>query len=299
MGWEIVRAAVFTPGWKVVTFGRAPVPEDLVLPAGVVHVTGSVLDAERMTQVLHEHAITHVVHAAGARTSACARDPLGAVESNVFGTEIVFRAACSVGSVERILLLSSAAVYGPARGPLRENAPLAPTTPYAISKAAAELVAFGYAERVGCSVAIARPGFVMGLPRVPGAALGRLNEFVFQALRDRAVEIAFAARFFVHEAEALGRSLFALVASPATGVFHPPGVATDVETFASVLGQVAASFDRHPEIRTRVDESLLVPGSLDFGRFLGEVNDASWPSLEAMILHPGRIAHGIHGKIGN
>jgi GDP-4-dehydro-6-deoxy-D-mannose reductase len=58
----------------------------------------------------------------------------------------------------RLLLVSSGEVYGPGRSvPRRESDPIAPASPYAASKAGAELAALEVWRRTGLPVVIARP----------------------------------------------------------------------------------------------------------------------------------------------
>jgi GDP-4-dehydro-6-deoxy-D-mannose reductase len=58
----------------------------------------------------------------------------------------------------RLLLVSSGEVYGPGgNAPRRESDPIAPTTPYAASKAGAELAALEVWRRTGLAVVVARP----------------------------------------------------------------------------------------------------------------------------------------------
>ena len=66
--------------------------------------------------------------------------------------------ACRQAGVERVLTISSAEVYGKVpneRLPIDESLPLAPASPYAVSKAAAEMISFYEASR-GLEVMCAR-----------------------------------------------------------------------------------------------------------------------------------------------
>ncbi len=83
--------------------------------------------------VYHLAALTHVGRSWDA--------PEETVQVNVVGTLHVLEAARQVPRPPRVLLVSSAEVYGAAGGdPLAETAELRPVTPYAASKAAAELL---------------------------------------------------------------------------------------------------------------------------------------------------------------
>jgi GDP-4-dehydro-6-deoxy-D-mannose reductase len=72
------------------------------------------------------------------------QDPAGTFTVNALGTLNLCTMAADLGPPPRLLLISSSEVYGrvaPERMPVNEDEPLAPTTPYAASKAAAEMVA--------------------------------------------------------------------------------------------------------------------------------------------------------------
>jgi UDP-glucose 4-epimerase len=86
------------------------------------------------------------------------RDPTGVHEVNATGTLNALRAASSAG-VPRFVYVSSSEVYGNAVDslPIDEGRILAPTTPYAASKAAGEMYARAFADAHGLSVTIVRP----------------------------------------------------------------------------------------------------------------------------------------------
>jgi GDP-4-dehydro-6-deoxy-D-mannose reductase len=71
-------------------------------------------------------------------------DPEGTFSVNALGTLRLCEAAARLRPKPRVLLVSSSEVYGqvpPEHMPVSEDEPLAPATPYAASKAAAEMVA--------------------------------------------------------------------------------------------------------------------------------------------------------------
>lgn len=85
-------------------------------------------------------------------------EPALALEVNALGTLAVLEAARTLARPPRVLLVSSAEVYGGGDGtPLDEDAPLVPTTPYAASKIAAEFIGIQAAIGRGLEVVRARP----------------------------------------------------------------------------------------------------------------------------------------------
>lgn len=127
-----------------------------------------------------------VYHLAGqADVAASWRDPAGTFRANGEGTVAVLAAAAAAG-VGRVLVVSSAEVYGivaPDRMPVTEQEPLDPASPYAASKAAAEMAAIQWAKR-GIDVVRARAFNHLG----PGQS----ERFVAPALAGRLVRAAAA-----------------------------------------------------------------------------------------------------------
>jgi GDP-4-dehydro-6-deoxy-D-mannose reductase len=123
-----------------------------------------------------------VVHLAGLASGAQSlADPGLAWEVNAVGTARLLAALgtrCARGEADpRVLVVSTAEVYGAALQPLRETDPVRPRSPYAASKAAAELAAFETAERTGLRVVVARA--------FPHTGPGQDARFVAPALAQR------------------------------------------------------------------------------------------------------------------
>jgi nucleoside-diphosphate-sugar epimerase len=104
---------------------------------------------------------------AGAASVACA-------EMNVAATVRLLDAAMRAGA-QRVVILGSAEEYGDQQGPLHEELPVFPVSPYGIAKAAASNFAKALHAKVGCPVVVARPFSAYG----PGQPAGM---FVAQAV---------------------------------------------------------------------------------------------------------------------
>ncbi len=131
--------------------------------------------------IYHLAALTHVGESWA--------DPGAVLGVNVLGTAAVLAAARSLGSDPVVLVVSSSEVYGavaPADLPVTEDQPVAPVTPYAASKAAAEQVALQAWRGFGQPVVVARPFNHVG----PGQA----DSFAVSALARRIVEARRAGR---------------------------------------------------------------------------------------------------------
>ena len=128
-----------------------------------------------------------VYHLAGlAHVGRSWDEPAAFFETNALGTLHVLDAARRCQPVPRVLVVSSAEVYGavqPPELPLVEDAPLRPVSPYAVSKAAAEMV--GLQAHLGWRVPVmrARPFNHLGPGQSPTFAVPALAGRILEALR--------------------------------------------------------------------------------------------------------------------
>lgn len=132
-----------------------------------------VLDA-RPRAVYHLAALSHVGRSWD--------DPSAVVQVNTLGTATVLDACSRCADLPTVLVVSSAEVYGQVaadRQPISEDEPLAPVTPYAGSKAAAEMLAVQAHLGRGLPVIRVRPFNHVG----PGQS----DAFVVPALAARIV----------------------------------------------------------------------------------------------------------------
>jgi len=91
---------------------------------------------------------------------------LGALEDNIALAEAAIRAGAEVGA--RVLLASSAAVYGNQAGVLAETTPLRPTSPYGRAKAGMEAHGAALGAALGVAVCSLRIGNIAGLDAILG-----------------------------------------------------------------------------------------------------------------------------------
>jgi dTDP-glucose 4,6-dehydratase len=115
-----------------------------------------------------------VVHfAAETSTARSVHDPAAFTASNVLGTQILLDAALRHGT-GRFVQISDDAVYGSLDdGVWPEDTPLAPTSAYAATKAAADLLALACHRTHGLEVAVARVSTVYGPFQHPEKTLPR------------------------------------------------------------------------------------------------------------------------------
>jgi GDP-4-dehydro-6-deoxy-D-mannose reductase len=129
--------------------------------------------------VYHLAALTHVGQSWD--------EPLQVLEVNIMGTAAVLAAARQCGSDPRVLVTSSAEVYGsvtdPGQLPLSEGSPTAPLTPYAASKLAAEAVVAQAYLGHGQHVITVRPFNHIGPGQTPNFAVPALARRIVDADR--------------------------------------------------------------------------------------------------------------------
>ncbi len=114
------------------------------------------LDGRGLEMVLRRHTPDAIAHLAGFSSAGRSyHEPERCFEVNALGTERLLAAIARTGARPRVLIVSSAEVYGGGSAPLTESDPLAPRSPYAASKAAAEMAARAavHAYAIPCVIA--------------------------------------------------------------------------------------------------------------------------------------------------
>ncbi len=164
------------PGWRLVNLDKLTYAGNLENLAGVEEgpryrfVRGDVADREAVDRLFAEEGFDAVVHfAAESHVDRSILDPSPFLDTNVKGTQVLLEAARRHG-VPRFLQVSTDEVYGslgPDDPPFTEDSPLAPNSPYAASKAAADLLCRAYRETYGLPVMITRCGNNFGPYQFP------------------------------------------------------------------------------------------------------------------------------------
>ncbi len=121
-------------------------------------IKGDICNRREVDAALKEHRVDAIVNFAA--ESHVDRSIMGAsvfIETNVGGTNVLLEAAKDHG-VSRFIQVSTDEVYGSlgAAGKFTEVSPLHPNSPYAASKASADLLALAYQHTFGVPVSITR-----------------------------------------------------------------------------------------------------------------------------------------------
>jgi UDP-glucuronate 4-epimerase len=142
-------------------------------------VKADIRDYEALKQIFAEHhfdAIIHLAAKAGVRPSVS--EPRAYTEVNINGTMNLLELAERNG-VGKFVFGSSSSVYGPAAlPPFKEDAPLAPISPYASTKASGELLAHAYSHLYGMRVVCLRFFTVYGPRQRPDLAIHKFARMI-------------------------------------------------------------------------------------------------------------------------
>jgi GDP-4-dehydro-6-deoxy-D-mannose reductase len=141
------------------------------------------LDADAVLAAVREAAPAAVFHlAALASVGRSWEAPVETLTENVAMTANLLEAVRREAPEAAFVLVGSGEVYGPPeRLPVDEDAPLRPQNPYAVSKAACDLLAGQYADAFGLRVARMRPFNHAGPGQADDYVIGTLTRQVAEA----------------------------------------------------------------------------------------------------------------------
>jgi len=128
--WELVDA-----GEEVVVLDRLSTGFEWAVAPEAKLVVGDVADAALVSTIISDHKVDAIIHFAGSIVvPESVADPLGYYENNTCKSRALIETAIRSG-VKHFIFSSTAAVYGAAGlEPVREDARLAPESPYGLSK---------------------------------------------------------------------------------------------------------------------------------------------------------------------
>lgn len=213
-------------------------------------IRGDVTNAESVDSVL-EKGYDVVFHlAARISNERALRKPRDTNDVNVAGTLNLLHSSSKSG-VERLVLASSAAVYGEQKPPLTEDSPLRPKGVYGASKAAAEAYCTAYQETIGLDVVVLRFLNVYG-PRARGGRYsGVMTNFASRLLEGEPPKVygdGEQTRDFVSVHDVVRGCISAMENDDAVGeaINLGTGVPTSVNELAEVFIELAGA-DVEPE----------------------------------------------------
>ena len=156
----------------------------------VIDIETDVADAAAVRRVMADVAPEAVYHlAAMTHVGESWENPSQVLRVNVLGTAEILAAARALPESPRVLVVSSAEVYGivtPDQLPLGEDTPTVPASPYAASKLAAEAVALQAWRGYGQPVIVVRPFNHIGPGQSPNFFVPALAKRIVDARRSGA-----------------------------------------------------------------------------------------------------------------
>jgi GDP-4-dehydro-6-deoxy-D-mannose reductase len=164
-------AELAAQGWDTLALDAAPTP------AASQSFTGDIRDRELLAAIVRDAQPDACVHLAGLTfVPAGWTAPEDMLAINVVGTASLLQTFRTAGSRARLLIATTAQIYGtrPHPEPLTEDTAPAPENLYAISKAAADQLALLYARQHGMPVMTVRPHNHIGPGQAPNFAVPAL-----------------------------------------------------------------------------------------------------------------------------
>jgi GDP-4-dehydro-6-deoxy-D-mannose reductase len=159
--------------WGISRHGKAA--DDCPFPADQVRwACCDMTDRPRLTDFIGQAQPDQIYHLAGyASTARSYGEPDAAWQANLTSTRNLLEAVMASGLQPRILHVSSGLVYGEPRSAdqlVNEDMPLRPVSPYAASKAAADLAAYQVGQAAGLPIIRVRPFNHIGPRQAPDFA---------------------------------------------------------------------------------------------------------------------------------
>jgi dTDP-glucose 4,6-dehydratase len=236
IGSHLVDALLAEPGRRVTVLDRLSIGgsranlEQHDADGRCTFVLGDVNDAELVRGLVD--GVDAVIHAAAeAHVDRSIDEVRGFLDTNLMGTQTVLEAVRAAGV--RMLMISTDEVYGAGStdgGVFAEDAPVAPRSPYALSKAAADLLCGVYRTTYGVDVTVVRGTNAYGprqiervIPTFTICALERLPVPVYANGEER--------REFLHVRD-WSRAALAVLAHGESGVVYNIGGGTEISNLA-------------------------------------------------------------------
>jgi GDP-4-dehydro-6-deoxy-D-mannose reductase len=159
----------------------------------VIDLETDVADGAAVRRVMHDVRPDAVYHlAAMTHVGESWEHPSQVLRVNVLGTAEILAAARAETPQARVLVVSSAEVYGvvgPDQLPLGEATPTAPASPYAASKLAAEVVSLQAWRGYGQPVVVVRPFNHIGPGQSPNFFVPAMAKRIVEARRSGAASL--------------------------------------------------------------------------------------------------------------
>ncbi len=246
-------------GHDVLAASRSPEPHPAFLPykwqARPGRVRFSVLDINRdldaLDALLRREKPTHVVNfAAQSMVAESWANPEQWMTTNVVSTVRLHERLRRMDWLERYVHVTTPEVYGHTAGWVGEDAPFAPSTPYAVSRAAADMSLATYFAQYGFPVLFTRAANVYG----PGQRLYRvIPRTILSALTGRTLCLhggGVSVRSFIHMRDVAAATLAIATGGKVGETYHIATTATVTvrELVAMIVERLGKDFDALVEL---------------------------------------------------
>ena len=226
--------------------------------------TVDLLDRDRVRAAIRELRPAQIYHCAGVpHVAESWRDTAQPLEGNVLATEHLFDALRREGIRCRVLVPGSATVYAPSSEPISETDPIAPASPYAISKLAQEQLALRAIQEDGLDVVLTRSFNHTGPRQTPAfvaPSMARQIALIERGQVEPVIKVGnLDAQRDVTDVRDVARAYAALMQSGKTGVVYnvASGVARSIRSILEAL----VSRSKMP-VRIEVDQTRMRPNDV-------------------------------------
>jgi GDP-4-dehydro-6-deoxy-D-mannose reductase len=121
------------------------------------------LNESALTKILRNVSPSMVFHlAAQSLPSVSWESPEDTLTTNIISTLNLLKSIQKLSLEARLVVFGSSSEYAPSNEPVREDSPLKPSNPYAVSKVASSLLSQLYYEAFGLDIIVVRPFFIIG-----------------------------------------------------------------------------------------------------------------------------------------
>lgn len=185
-------------------------------------INGSILDSGLLRSIIKSENISRISHQAAVPSVAkSVKDPIKTLEVNVTGTANLFHIAAEYGC-KRVVFASSSSVYGDTPIlPKREDMPLNPKSPYAVSKATKEMLASVFSSLHNLEIVGLRYFNVYGRRQNPNSDYAAvIPKFINMALQNETIPIegdGLQTRDFSYIDDVIAANISALTKEHVTG----------------------------------------------------------------------------------
>lgn len=249
-GSHYVDALLEDPANTVVGISRSPEASALYLPYHArqprnfeFYQIDLVRQPEALRALLDELQPAYVINVAALSEVALSNmSPVEYFQTNTVGVVQLCNVLRSRPYLKRYVHISSAEIYGSCDRPVLETDPLRPSTPYAVSKAAADLYLATLAKNFGFPVVIIRSTNVYGKHQQLFKVIPRTIIAMKQGRKIQLHGGGQAVKSFVHIRDVVRGGLAAMRASAPGSIYHF-SVSSDV-TIAEVVRRLAELMGR-------------------------------------------------------